>query len=227
MKTIKNQLVKSIAVLSVMIFITASVQAQKVIEFGVRYMPTISSFDVKTSSGGTVKGEATLGYGVGAFLGVNFSKHLGVQAEVIYTSINQKYTDQDVSREINLKYINIPLLLSFNTDKSAPVNLNIVAGPQIGLSTGSSIKSTGGDGTVTSQAVLSVKKNDLGIAYGLGVDFGLNPGKTFRLGLGYRGVLGLVDISDNSETTTTDQFYVVSKTHIKTNAGYIGISFIF
>lgn len=227
MKTIINKTGQTIAVLAFVFLFVVNAKAQKVVEFGVRYMPTISSFDVKTSSGGTVKGEATLGYGVGAFLGVNFSKHLGVQAEVIYTSINQKYTDQNVSREINLKYINIPLLLSFNTDKSAPVNLNIVAGPQIGLSTGSSIKSTGGDGTITSQAVLSVKKNDLGIAYGLGVDFGLNPGKTFRLGLGYRGVLGLVDISDNSETTTTDQFYVVSKTHIKTNAGYIGISFIF
>lgn len=227
MKTIINKTGQTIAVFAFVFLFAVNAKAQKVVEFGVRYMPTISSFDVKTSSGGTVKGEATLGYGVGAFLGVNFSKHLGVQAEVIYTSINQKYTDQNVSREINLKYINIPLLLSFNTDKAAPVNLNIVAGPQIGLSTGSSIKSTGGDGTVTSQAVLSVKKNDLGIAYGLGVDFGLNPGKTFRLGLGYRGVLGLVDISDNSETTTTDQFYVVSKTHIKTNAGYIGISFIF
>lgn len=31
-----------------------------IVEFGFRFMPTFSSFDMKTSSGGTVKGEVTL-----------------------------------------------------------------------------------------------------------------------------------------------------------------------
>ena len=133
----------------------------------------------------------------------------------------------DVEREINLKYINIPLLFSLNSGKSNPVNLNIVAGPQIGLSVGSSVNSTGGNGTYTSQAVLSIKKSDIGVAYGAGIDFGLNEALTFRLGLGFRGVLGLVDISDNNKTAVKDTYYVVDQTKIKTYSGYLGISFLF
>src|SRR6185503_7750184 len=168
--------------------------------------------EMKTAAGGTVKGEVTLGFGAGAILGYNFSDHIGIQVEGIYTSITQKYKELDVERKINLRYLNIPLLLSLNTGKSKLFNLNVVAGPQIGISVGSSIRTSGGDGTSTAQAVLAVKKGDLGVAYGAGIDIGLNPAHTVRVGLGYRGVMGLIDISDNSKTTTTDSYYVLDKT---------------
>ena len=59
------------------------------VEFGFRFMPTFSSFDMTTSSGGTVKGETTLGYGGGAFMGFNFSNHIGLNGEVIYNSLSK------------------------------------------------------------------------------------------------------------------------------------------
>lgn len=225
----KNSKLKIIIYTSVaaLLFVTASkVNAQKA-EFGMRFMPTISSFDIQSSSGGKVEAEATLGYGVGALLGFNFSDHIGVQGEVIYSSLNQKYTEQDVETKINLKYINIPLLLSFNTNKSGPVNLNLVGGPQIGISVGSDVFTTGGDGTNDSKALVSVKKGDLGLAYGAGVDFALSPSGLFRLGLGFRGVYGLLDISDNNSSTTTDSYYVLDRTHMKTYSLYTGLSLLF
>ena len=118
-------------------------------------------------------------------------------------------------------------MLSLNTGKSRITNLNIVAGPQIGISVGSSINTSGGNGTYTTQAKLALKKNDFGFAYGAGLDFGINTSRTIRLGLGYRGVIGLVDISDNSKSASSDSYYVVEKTHLKTNAGYIGFSILF
>jgi hypothetical protein len=196
-------------------------------EFGIRYMPTFSSFDIKSSSGGVIKGEVTMGFGFGAFLGFNFTEHVGVQGEIIYTSLSQKYKDDFNSGTLKLRYINIPLLLSFNTGKTNAVNLNFVAGPQLGLSVGSSINSSSNDGTTTSAAVLAIKKGDLGFAYGAGVDFGINNARTTRLGLGYRGVLGIVDISDKNRSLTNDSYYVLDRTHLKTNAAYIGISFLF
>lgn len=192
-------------------------------EFGIRFMPTVSSLDLNTSSGGKVTGDATLGYGFGAFLGFNFTEHVGVQVEGIYSKIRQKYKEDDVEHEISLKYFNIPLLLSLNTGKTKMVNFNIVAGPQMGLSVGSSF-SVGSD---SSNAVLSVKKGDLGLAYGAGLDFGLNEMKTFRLGIGFRGVYGLFDVSDNSGSTTTESYYILDRTHIKTYSGYIGLSYLF
>jgi len=200
-------------------------QAQKG-EFGVRFMPTISTVEVTTSSGGKVSGEATLGYGAGIMLGFNFNDHIGIQGEVIYSSLSQKYAEDDQEKEIQLDYINIPLLLSYNTGKLKPVNFNIVLGPQIGINVGSELLTSDG-GNPDDDAVLAVKKGDLGFAYGAGFDFGLNAAETFRLGIGFRGVYGLLDISDGSNNISTDSYYILDKAHLKTYSAYLGVSFLF
>lgn len=204
---------------------TIKADAQKA-EFGLRFMPTFSSFEMKNAGGGTVKGDVTMGFGLGALLGFNFSDNIGVQGEVIYSSVSQKYKELGVEHRVNLRYLNIPLLLSLNTGKTKAVNFNIVGGPQIGISAGTRLSTVGGNNTIL-DPVLSVKKGDLGLAYGAGLDFGLNPARTFRLGLGYRGVLGLFDISDNNDSIATDAYYIIDRTNINTNAIYAGISLLF
>ncbi len=209
----------------VVLFSAAQMGAQKA-SIGFRFMPTFSSFDLKTSTGGTVSGEATFGFGFGGLLGFNFTKHVGIQGEVIYSSLSQKYKEVDVERKVNLRYVNIPLLLSLNSGKSQLFNFNIVAGPQIGISTGSSLKVSGA-GVSAAPAIVSVKKGDLGFAYGAGFDFGINTLHNVRFDLGYRGVIGLFDISDNSGTLTTDSYYILDRTHVKSNAVYLGLSLLF
>jgi Outer membrane protein beta-barrel domain len=216
---------KAINLLQVTILCLGSglVSAQS-FEVGLRFMPTFNSFEITTPGNGRVKSEFSTGFGVGGLLGVNLWEHVGIQGEVIYSTISQKYKESNSEREINLKYLNIPVLLSLNTGKTKIVNLNLVAGPQVGISVGSSLS---GIGTDTSNAVLSVKKGDLGLAYGAGLDFGINSERTVRVSLGFRGVFGLFDISDNSQTITTDSYYLLDRTHIQTYAGYAGISFLF
>lgn len=215
-------------VLSTIVFFNSALFAQNTYkgEFGLRFMPTVSVFDVQTSAGGKISGDATVGLGFGAFAGLNFTDHIGIQAEIIYSKLSQKYREQDLEREINLEYINIPLLLSYNTGKDKPINFNIVAGPQMGINVGSELF-TPNNGDPDNQAVLAVKKGDLGFAYGAGFDFGLNANRTFRLGLGFRGVYGLFDISDNSNNITTDNYYVLDRTKLKTYSAYAGASFLF
>ena len=70
-----------------------------------------------------------------------------------------------------------------------------------------------------------MKTSDFGLAYGAGFDFSL--GGYTKLGIGFRGVYGLVDISDNSNTQETGDYYVLEKANIETYSGYIGISFGF
>jgi len=226
MKLFKDKIITCICATTLLFLGALQADAQKA-ELGFRFMPTFSSFELQTPSGGMVKGKVTLGYGAGALLGFNLSDNIGIQGEVIYNSISQKYKEIDVERKVNLRYVNIPLMLSLNTGKTQPVNANIVAGMQIGVSVGSSVTTSGGESTNTLQPVLLMKKGDLGFAYGAGVDFGLTPSQTFRLGIGFRGVYGLLDISDNSTNITTDSFYILNKTHIKTYSGYIGLSWIF
>lgn len=196
-------------------------------EFGIRFMPTFSGLTLNTGNGGTTKGTANLGFGVGAFFAYNFTTHMGVQLEGIYSSFSQKYSEKDVEREVTLKYFNIPLLFSLNTGISKLVNLNLVVGPQMGVSVGSRIQSKGSGDSTLIDPVLAVRKGDVGFAYGAGIDFGLNEKRTIRLSLGYRGVFGLFDISDNSRTKSTDNYYVLDRTKIKTNAAYAGLSIRF
>ncbi len=197
------------------------------IELGIRFMPTFSSFDMKTSSGGTVKGEVTLGYGGGVLLGVNFSDHIGMQGEVIYNSLSQKYKDQELEREINVRYVNIPLLMTLNTGKSRPVNLTIVAGPQLGFNMGSSIKSSSGSSSDTLTTVLAIKKSDFGFAYGAGLGFALNETRTIRLDLGFRGVYGFVNVSNTNQTTETNSYYILDRATVRTKSAYIGFTLLF
>lgn len=225
MKSPNLRLLMYFTVAALMSICASDTYAQKG-EFGVRFMPTFSSFDVNSSSGGTIAGEVNYGWGAGILLAYNISEHFGIQGEVIYNKVSQKFAEDDRENEIRLRYVNIPLLLSLNTGKTKPINFNLVVGPQIGLSVGSELftDNTNGD---NSNGVLSVKKGDLGLAYGAGVSIALVPAQTFRLGLGFRGVYGLVDISDNSDTLADDSYYFLDRSRIKTYSGYIGLSFLF
>lgn len=163
------------------------------VELGFRFMPTVSSVSFNTYTGEVVKGEATLSMGYGGMLGINFSKNIGIQAEVDFNEVSQKYRDRSLEREVNIDYLNIPVMVSLNTDKTLPVNLNLVIGPQFGLNLGSSVKTAGttSDDVDTLNAVIAVKEGDVGLAYGAGLEFALNKAHTFRLDLGFRGFYGL------------------------------------
>ena len=192
---------------------------------GVEFLPVFSHFNIAPVEGGVYKTHFVLGYGAGAMLGHNFTDHFALQGEVLYNALSQKYTDEaNIERHIDLQYINIPLLMVFNTNSSKAVNLNLAVGPQVGINVGSKVKDAGGTSTGidTVGAVVAVKPGDFGIAYGAGLDFGRGP---VVLGIGYRGVLGLIDISDDSQTTTTDQYIVLDRTHVSTYAGYVALKF--
>lgn len=225
-KLINNQ----IKIASIALILAASalpVCAQRkmgTIELGIRVLPTFSAFSLKTYSGGTIAGQGTFGLGFGGLLAYHFSKNVAVQGEVIYNTLSQKYKESSLDRKVKLSYLNIPLLLSLNTDKTRRLNLNMVGGPQIGISVGSSLTTKGTDTSVTGNAILAVKKGDLGIAYGAGLGYGLNRSNSTRVSAGFRGVLGLLDVSDNNFTVNNNSYLILDKTNIKTYSMYIGLS---
>lgn len=223
----RNSKIKIILYLSIVcvLFLNPTYVKSQSVEIGIRYMPTLSSFDMKNALGTKVNSDIVLGHGVGALIGVNITKNIGIQGEVIYSSIAQKYKILSFEQKVNIQYVNIPVMLALNTDKTKRVNLNVVVGPQIGITVKSRILSSGTNNN-SDQAVLSIKKGDLGFAYGAGIDVGLNTAHSILLGIGFRGVYGLFDISNNNKTLTTNSYYIIDRTHIKTYAAYIGISFL-
>jgi hypothetical protein len=235
MKTLKGSVMVAVVIVGVLGLSAGSLKAQdatpssdnKKVELGARFMPTVSNFEMRNAEGEAVKGQLTFGYGVGVFVGVNFTPHVGLQGEIIYNSVSQRYKEQDSQHRVNLRYVNIPLLFSLNTGKSRRVNGNLVVGPQIGISAGGEVKTSDSGSGTTVRPLVVVKAGDIGLAYGAGVDFGLNPSSTLRLGVGFRGVYGFLDISDDSNAAETDSYLVLDRTHVKTYSAYAGLSFLF
>jgi hypothetical protein len=193
----------------------------KMVEVGFHYMPTFYSLDFNSEEGGVIHGSVTLSHGFGGMLAINLSPHIGFQGEVDYYKATQKYKDQSVSNEVNIKYLDIPLLLSLNTNKMARLNLNAVVGPQFGINVGSDFSSSGSAST----AEVAVKKGDIGAAYGAGVEFVLDEGRNVRLDLGYRGFYGFVNMDADKSGEGT--YNVVVSANRKTNAAYVRLTFLF
>jgi len=196
-------------------------------ELGFRYYPTFSALRVKTYNNETVGGDVSMSHGWGAFIGHNFNRHFGLILEVDYNQVSQKYRDQNLERRVNINYLNIPVLLSFNTDKTHWVNWNFVVGPQFGINVGSSIHTDGNAQADTVHATVAVKGSDVGVAYGTGLEFALNREHTVRLDVGYRGFHGLVDMDANQSSSSPDTYNVVVRAARKYNAAYIGLTFMF
>jgi len=181
--------------------------------------------DVKIDgANGTVNTSYVVGYGGGAFIGYFFTKNVEVRVEALYSSLAQEIEENSIKRKLELSYVNFPLLLALHTGYDKPVSLNVTFGPQAGINTGSSLEGSGSEGIDTVQASINVKPADLGIAYGAGLDFGLGPERLVHLNVGFRGVYGLVDISENSNNTTTNNYYIIDRAHLKTYSGYAGVS---
>jgi hypothetical protein len=163
--------------------------------------------------------------GFGITLGFNLSKYVGIEAEINYDQISQKYIDRGLDKQVSINYINVPLLLAINTDKTLPVVFGVVVGPQFGINIGSSISGNSGSNTDTVHAVLAVKQGDVGVAYGAGFGIALNRERNIRLDFGFRGVYGLVDMS--STPTGNNSYNILVKGSRKSYGGYAGITFLF
>lgn len=196
-------------------------------ELGIRYMPTFSRLEVRGVSGDAIRGELSMSHGWGVMGAVNFSRHMGLQAEINYHEINQKYKDQGLNRQVRVSFLNIPVLLSLNTNKEAPVNVNFVLGPQFGINLGADVSGDDGGNTDEVRATVGVKSGDVGAAYGAGLEFSLNEAHTLRLDVGFRGYYGLVDMSADQTSNNPDTYNVLLKASRKSYSGYLGVAFLF
>lgn len=196
-------------------------------EFGLLIMPTFASFNMNTYYGETVEGEATHAYGYGISLKKNCSNYVGVEADAIYNSYSKTYQDGYLKREVNIHYINVPLLFCLSTNKSIPVSFNVVIGPQVGFNAGSNIKTTPNEAKDTLQGTLTLKQTDFDLVYGCGLDFAFNRKQTMHLGIGFRGAYGLTDMGVSNKTNNTGNYDIIYDGNLKTYSGYVRFTFAF
>jgi hypothetical protein len=132
----------------------------------------------------------------GGYLTLMFTKHLGLQPEVLYSGEGAKSGNQSYK----MSYINIPILVRFNVNDL----LSFHAGPQVGLLT--SAKYDYGSGTQDVKD--NFKSSNISLAAGATVDlpFGLN----FTL----RFIQGISDINNTSSSTKVHNY------GLQVSAGY-------
>ena len=90
------------------------------VEVGIKFQPVLGMFKMQNSSGDNIHGQEVLGYGGGIYMNYNFTKYLGIQIEMNYSSYSRKYSESNITRTVNLRYIEIPFLVSFNSNKNTP-----------------------------------------------------------------------------------------------------------
>lgn len=139
--------------------------------------------------GQSFKDGFNLGYQLGGFAEIDFTKGFGIQPEVLFSQTNTTVTDEPLSglkpgEKINLDYLSVPLLLRFNPSKLLTINV----GPQFSVLVNNH-QTTGGN------VVDAFKGGDFAMVAGAQVNLGaLKIYGRYNIGLS-----NVNDITDNEK----------------------------
>lgn len=161
--------------------------------------------------------KSTFGPSVGAEALYSFKENIGVSFGIIYSAINQKYTNRETdstgnetSFETQMKtsHLEIPVLFRYTAENGPYFEI----GPQIGIITASEFEMPGATFDLKDETA----STNISAAIGFGYDVDLKDNLDLTLGL--RFAYGFSDISDgngNEPTNTT------------TGGFHLGLSYIF
>lgn len=133
--------------------------------------------------GQSFKDGFNLGYQLGGFAEIDFTKGFGIQPELLFSQTNTTYTDEPLSglksaKDIHLNYLNVPILLRLNASKL----LTFHVGPQFSVLVND-------HKTTVGNAVVAFKGGDFAMVAGAQVNLG-------ALKIYGRYNIGLSDIKD-------------------------------
>ncbi len=135
------------------------------------------------------------GFLLGAFVELPLTAAISLQPEVAYSTkgAENEYDNATASGRVKfrLNYIEVPVLLKFNITN----RFNLHAGPYVAFLVDSKITDEDSDGDVNFEEAVDeddLNKVDLGLAAGLGLDFG-------NIGIGARYNYGLTTVGKERE----------------------------
>jgi len=210
---------KSLLIISVILFVfSCSLKAQKGKELIVGANGALTAVLIMNQNfygEPEVDYAPKMGYAAGFNLGYNFTESLGVMSEIQYSLQGQKYegkqslngTSYEVVRDIDLRYLNIPLLFKFSSGDKM-VRFRFLVGPQLGIlldatqdytrngkKLGTPAENNDGITFITDDDDIKDRfdKYDIGIVGDVGADFHVTDDICITAGL--RGNYGFRDIN--------------------------------
>jgi len=129
-----------------------------------------------------------LGFHFGLVGHIHMSDQFAVQPEVVYSMQGSTYNEDGNEVDLNLNYVNIPLLFQYMFDNG----FRLQAGPQLGILANAKMRI----GNLEINIEDAYEPIDLGISFGLSY---FNPNSNFGYDLRYNHGLSDISTSNNSE----------------------------
>lgn len=177
---------KKVFVFAFFVFSSIAVWSQSEAKFGLKGGLNIA----KTRNSNKSASSWKLGLHTGLLAHIHLTPQFALQPELVYSSQGNKYTIPNGEHQLNLNYINVPLLLQYMFDNG----FRLQTGPQIGFLVDVNDKQNGNEtGILTSS---DFKSTDVSWSFGLGyLDYS-------GLGFDARYNLGISNISNFSGDAT-------------------------
>ena len=139
------------------------------------------------------------GFYLGGFANLSITEMLSVQPELLFSNQGTMVKEGDAKATWNLNYINIPVMLQYNTTSGFYAE----TGPELGLLMSAKQKVKVGDESES----MDIKDSFKGInfSWGLGLGYKLPSG----IGFGARYNLGLSNIIDEADAKVTNSGFTV------------------
>ncbi|MBT7039960.1 MAG: PorT family protein [Bacteroidetes bacterium] len=198
---IRNSGRKIIILMVIIIMFSSILNAQGLIEKGLKTGMNLSKFTGETADMDDFDVKSKLGFIFGGFITYNVNKMLSLQPEIYYTMQGAKYictldTTPDGATIFKYNYIQIPLLAKFNLSLESNLRPNIIIGPAIAFNISAHYEYTSELGELMSVngyaktgEIEGVNPIDFGLVFGLETNIG-------NAIVDIRYNLGLVSVDD-------------------------------
>lgn len=176
-----------IAVITAAIMVTATTVKAQHSNIGIK--GGLNLYNLANENSNT--GESIVGFHLGLISHVHLSDEFALQPEIVLSTQGSEF---DSKRNLNLSYINVPLLLQYMFDNG----FRLQAGPQIGflVDAKTEVANTDFDHQDDFETI------EVGAGFGIGY---VNPNSNFGIDARYN--LGLSDINKNSPVVSYNRGY--------------------
>lgn len=191
----KKNIVGMIALVVILCVLPASVRADGLIRFGIKGGVNFANLvgpDLDSNW------KTKIGLAAGGFVSFQINRLLAIQPEFLYSQKGSTWKgNPDVTYKINLTFVDIPLLVKFFIPVSAQSALrpNVFVGPYAGIKMSAKLIVETAEGSDETDFE-DLKKTDLGLVVGGGIDFAVGKGKILldvRYSFGFSSISNIED----------------------------------
>ena len=150
--------------------LSAQTHAQSPISFGLK-----GGFNIANLTGEDFDADARFGFSGGAVVDISLpAVPFGIESGVVYTQKGAEASEGGFSANVDLDYIEVPVLAKFQLGPSGPITPHLVVGPYLGFNINAESESSL-SGTVDISD--DINSTEIGGALGVGIDFNLGVTK--------------------------------------------------